>query len=152
MSNPLEKGGCDNNIYKKKGVFDNCVICRCCEALTVCIFKKLIHYQNKSIDQNNRQSSSNNNHSDVSESKQKKIKLNRTTIYHGRYRMSLSYELYLCDDGNILSKKDNSLKIGEFFWVEAKNCDEIPNNGWNMADMEIEGRKLMGSRKIFKEF
>ena len=49
--------------------------------------------------------------------------------------MSLPYELYLCDDGNILSNKDKLLKIGKFIGVEAKTCNEIPNNGFNMADM-----------------
>ena len=60
--------------------------------------------------------------------------------------------MYLCDDRNILSNKENLLKIGKLLGVEAKKCDEIPNNGWNMADMETEGGKLMQSRHIFKSF
>ena len=51
--------------------------------------------------------------------------------------MSLIDELDLCDDGNILSNKENLLKIGDLLPVEARNCNEIPNNGWNMADSKI---------------
>ena len=28
----------------------------------------------------------------------------------------------------------------------------MPNKGWNVADREMEGRKLMRSKQIFKEF
>ena len=54
--------------------------------------------------------------------------------------MRLTDELDLCDDGNSLSNKEKLFKIGNFIGVEAKICNEIPNNGRNMADMEIEGR------------
>ena len=66
--------------------------------------------------------------------------------------MILTDELDLCDDGNILSNKDNLLKIGKLLGVEAKSCNEIPNNGWNMADIIMEGRQLMKSKHIFKAF
>ena len=49
----------------------------------------------------------------------------------------MTYELDLCDDGNILSNKDKLLKIGKLIGVEYKTCNEIPNRGWNMADREI---------------
>ena len=55
--------------------------------------------------------------------------------------MCLVNELGLCDDGSILSNKEKLLKIGKFLGVEAKTCDEIPNDGFNIADMEMEGRK-----------
>ena len=57
--------------------------------------------------------------------------------------MSLTDELDLCDDGNILSKKEELLKMGKFLGGESKTCNEIPNNGWNMADTEIERRNIM---------
>ena len=56
----------------------------------------------------------------------------------------------LCDDGNILSNKDIFLNISTLLDVEDKTCDEIPNSGWNMADMETEERKIMRSKQIFK--
>ena len=40
-----------------------------------------------------------------------------TTIYHGIDRMKLTDELDLCGDGNILSNKDNLIKIGKLFGV-----------------------------------
>ena len=40
----------------------------------------------------------------------------------------------------------------KFIGVESKTCDEIPNNCWNMADMDIQGRKIMRAKQIFKEF
>ena len=58
----------------------------------------------------------------------------------------------LCDVWNILSNKEKLLKFGDFLGVEAKTCDDIPNNGFNMADMDMEGRKLMRSKQIFKAF
>ena len=73
-------------------------------------------------------------------------------MYRGRDRLRLKYELYLCDDGNIWSNKENLLKIGKLIGDEAKTCDEIPNNGCNIADMEIEGRKLLRDKQIFKSF
>ena len=73
-----------------------------------------------------------------------------TNIYRGRDRMNLTDELDLCDDGDILSDKDNLLKIGKLLEVEAKTCDEMPNKGYNMADREMEGRKLMRAKQIFK--
>ena len=36
--------------------------------------------------------------------------------------------------------------------VEAKTLNEIPNNGWNMADTKMEVRQLIRSKHIFKEF
>ena len=77
------------------------------------------------------------------EIEQNKIKSNITTIYSVRYRLILIDKLELCDDGNVLPNKENSLKVGKLLGVEAKSCDEIPNNSWNMADMEMEGRKLV---------
>ena len=44
--------------------------------------------------------------------------------------MILTDELYLCDDRDILSNKEKLLKIGKLPGVEAKTCNEIPNNGW----------------------
>ena len=35
--------------------------------------------------------------------------------------MNLTDELDLCDDGNILSNKENLLKIGKLLGVEARN-------------------------------
>ena len=58
----------------------------------------------------------------------------------------------LCDDGNILSNKDILHKICKLLGVESKTFYVIPNSGWNMADMETEGRKLMQYKKIFKSF
>ena len=78
--------------------------------------------------------------------------MNRTTIYPGRDRMNLTYELALCNDGTILSNKDNLLKIGKLLGVEAKTCNEIPNKGCNVVDREMEGIKLMRSKHIFKGF
>ena len=60
--------------------------------------------------------------------------------------MSLTDELDLCDGGKILSKKKKLLKIGKLIGVEAKSCNGITNNGWNMADSKMEGRQLMRSK------
>ena len=57
----------------------------------------------------------------------KKIKLNRTKIYGGRYRMDLTYELDFFDYGDILSNKDKLIKIGTILGVEAKTCNDISN-------------------------
>ena len=43
--------------------------------------------------------------------------------------MNLTDELYLCDDGNVLSNKDKLLEIGKLLWVETKFCNEILNKG-----------------------
>ena len=66
--------------------------------------------------------------------------------------MSLIDELGLRDDENILSNKQKVLKIGEFIEVEAKTRYEIPNNGFKIADIEMETRKLMQANQIFKAF
>ena len=47
--------------------------------------------------------------------------------------MNITYELYLCDYGNILPKKYKLLDIGNLLGVEAQTCNEIPNKGWNIA-------------------
>ena len=91
-------------------------------------------YQDKSIYQFTRKRFSKNNQSDVSDCEQKKGKFNRTTIYRGREIMSLTDELDLCDDGNITSNKDKLLKLGKLLGVESKTCNDILNQGWNMAD------------------
>ena len=44
------------------------------------------------------------------------------------------------------------LEIGKLLGVEAQNCNGVPNKGWNMADSEMEGRKLMWAKQIFKSF
>ena len=75
-----------------------------------------------------------------------------TKIYHGRDRMNLTCELDLCEDENILSNKDNLLNIGKLLRVEAKTYNEMPNKNWDMADSEMEGRKLMRDKQIFKAF
>ena len=58
----------------------------------------------------------------------------------------------LCDDVNVLSNKNNLLKFSKLLGFEAKTRNVIPNNGWNMADMETEGRKLVQDKQIFKVF
>ena len=135
MINPPDKVVCDKHKSKKKGICQKCGVCRCCDAPPVCP-SNINHFgdQIKSL------------------SEQKKIILNKTTIYYGRDRLSLIDELDLCDDGNILSNKDNLLKIGKLLGVEAKTCDEIPNNGWNMMDIETQGRKIVRSKQILNEF
>ena len=64
----------------------------------------------------------------------------------------MTYELYLCDNGNVLSNKDKLLEIGKLLGVEAKTCNEIPNKGWNISESEMEGRKLVPDMQIFKLF
>ena len=64
--------------------------------------------------------------------------------------MSLTDELDLCDDGNILSNKEKLLKIGKLIGVEAKTCNKILNNGYNTAGSKMEGRQLMRAKHIFK--
>ena len=66
--------------------------------------------------------------------------------------MSHTDELDLCDDVNILSNKEDLLKIGKLLGVEAKTCDDIPNNSSNMSNMEMGGRKFMRAKQIFKDF
>ena len=78
--------------------------------------------------------------------------MNRTTIYRGRDRINQTYESYLCNDGNVLSNKEKLLEIGILLGVEAQICNEIPNKGWDMADSEMEGRKMMWAKQIFKVF
>ena len=128
MSNPTETGVCDNAVSCKKGVFDQYLVCRYCD--------KPPYFQSKI----------NQKHFGIhikSEIEQKKRKKNRKQILRGRDRMSLEDDFDLCDDGNVLSNKDKLLKIGKLLGVEAKNCNEIPNKGWKMADRKMKGRKLM---------
>ena len=47
--------------------------------------------------------------------------------------MSLTDEFYLYNYIDILSKKDNLLKIGKFLGVEAKSFNEILDKTCNMA-------------------
>ena len=132
MINPPEKGVRYKNKSNKKGVCDQCGVCRCYYAPPLCRSKmSTFGFQIKS------------------ESEQNKIKLNMTTIYHGRDILILADELDLCDDGNISSNKENLLEIGKLLGVEAKNYNEIPINGWNMVYMETEGREIMQYKQIF---
>ena len=106
MSNPTEKGVCDNHFSCKKVFCNQCCVCRYCDATPYC------------------KSKINNKHFGIPikpEIEQKKIKSNRTKIYSGRGRMNLTDELDLFDDGNILSNKDKLLKIGKLLGVEDKN-------------------------------
>ena len=64
--------------------------------------------------------------------------------------MSLTDELELCDDVNALTSKENLLKAGKLLDIKSKTCDYIPNNGWNMEDMDIEGIKLVRAKQILK--
>ena len=66
--------------------------------------------------------------------------------------MTLTDELDSCGDGNILSNKERLRIIGKFLGVEAKTCNEVPNNGWNMADIKMKVRPLMQAKQNFKEF
>ena len=66
--------------------------------------------------------------------------------------MSLTDELDLCDDGNILSNKEKLLKVGKLLGVDSNTCNEIPNNNWNTEDSKMEGRQLMRAKQIFKAF
>ena len=105
MSDPTKTGVCNNHFSCQRGVCGQCEVCRYCD--TPPYFQSKINHKHFGIHIQ-------------SEIKQKKRKLNRTTIYHGRDRMNLTYELDLCDDGNILSNKNNLLEIGKLIWVEAK--------------------------------
>ena len=73
-----------------------------------------------------------------------------TKIYHGREILSLIYEIKLCDAVNCFDK-ENSLTIGKILGVESKTCDDIRNNGWNMADLGTEQRKLIQANHTFKQ-
>ena len=84
------------------------------------------------------------------EIEQRRRKLSITKMYRRRDILILKDELELCDDGNVLSNKDNILKVGKFLGVESENCNKIPNNGWNMVDMETEGRFVLLSKHILK--
>ena len=55
--------------------------------------------------------------------------------------MNLKNELDLCDDGGVLSNKDDCLEIGKLLGVES---------GWNMVDSGMDVIKLMRSKHIFK--
>ena len=44
------------------------------------------------------------------------------------------------------------LEIDKLLGVESQYCNEIPNKGWNMADCEMERRKLMQAKQILKAF
>ena len=78
--------------------------------------------------------------------------MNRTTIYCGRDRLNLTDELKLCDYVNALSNKENLPKVGKLLGLESKTFYDIPNNCWNMADIETEAGKLMQAKRIFKVF
>ena len=66
--------------------------------------------------------------------------------------MNLEDELDLCDDGNVLSNKYKFLEIGKLLGVQDQTCNELPNKDCNMVDSEMEVRKLMQSKQIFKSF
>ena len=119
MSNQTVAGLCDNKFSCKKGVCNQCGVCWYCDAPQYCQSKIKHKHFGTHIQ---------------SEDEQDKIKLNRTKIYHGRDIMNLTYELYLCDNGNVLSNKDKLLEIGKLLGVEAKTCNEIPNKGWNISE------------------
>ena len=42
--------------------------------------------------------------------------------------------------------------IDKLLWVEAQPCNDIPNKVWTMEDIEMEGRKIMQAKHIFKAF
>ena len=43
-------------------------------------------------------------------------------------------------------------RSGKLLGVGTKTCNEIPNNGWNMAYNKMEGRQIMRANQIFKVF
>ena len=94
MINPTEKCVGEKKFSCKKGVFYQCGVCRYCD--TNPYFQSKINHKHFVFHIQ-------------SEIEQKKIKLNRTTIYRGRDRMNLTDGLDLCDDRNILSNKDKLL-------------------------------------------
>ena len=49
----------------------------------------------------------------------------------------------LCDDGRNLSNNKKLIKIRNFLGVEVNAGDYIPSSGWNMENLETEGRSLM---------
>ena len=119
MSNTTNKVVCGKHFSCKKRVFDQCGVCRYFVAHPYCQSK--IKHKDFGIQIQ-------------SKNEQKKRKFNRATIYRGRDRMNLIYELALCGDGIILSNKNKLLTIGNLFGVEAKTCNMIPNKAWNVAD------------------
>ena len=60
------------------------------------------------------------------EIEQKKIKMNRTTIYCRRNIMKLTDELDLCGDRNILSNKDKYLKLVSYLGLKPKLAMKYP--------------------------
>ena len=66
--------------------------------------------------------------------------------------MNLTYQLDLCGNGKNLSNKDKLIKTDKLLGFKSKNCNEISNKYLNMADREMEGRKLMRAKQIFKAF
>ena len=57
---------------------------------------------------------------------------------------------YLCGDGKHLSNKERLIKIRNFLEVEVNACAEIPKCGWNMDNLETEGRSLPQENQIFR--
>ena len=103
MSNPPGKGVCNKHKSNMKVVCDQCGLCRCYDANTVC--------------------QSNMNHFGYQikpESEQSKIKFNRKTIYCGRYRLSLTDELDLCDDGKFYPTRRIYLKLAIYLVLKPK--------------------------------
>ena len=105
MINPIEKGVRGKNFSCEKGVCDQCVVFRYCEAPPY--FKSKINHRHLSIHIQ-------------SEIKQKERKLYRTKIYHGRDKLNLTYEMDLCDNRNILSNKYKLIKTGKLLGLNPK--------------------------------
>ena len=113
MSNTTKTGVCDKDFSYKKVVCDQCGVCRYCDAPPCCQLK--INHKHVGIHIQ-------------SKIEQKKIRLNRTTIYGGRYRMNLTDELYLFDDGNVYQKEISCFKLVSYLGLNPKLSMRYPIN------------------------
>ena len=81
---------------------------------------------------------------DVLESENKRRRLNRKTDFRGKFRIILTNNFNLCDNGKHLSNKEEKLvKTRNFIGSKVNACDEIPNSGCNMENLDTEGRVLL---------
>ena len=151
MSIPVDIGVCEEHKYNKKGVCEHCRGCRFCDPPHDCSLKRnYIGYKMRCISLYAAQLLTNKDHSYVSESEKKWVILNRKTTFCGKDRIILIDNSTLCDDGKHLSNKDNLIKIRKFLGFEFNTCDDIPKSGWNMKNLETEGRSLLPSNKILR--
>ena len=136
MIRPVDIGVCEEQKYNKKGVYEHCRGCICCDPPPGCSLKSNhIGYKIRYRYQYAAHILTNKDNLQVSESENKRRKMNRKTAFRVKDIMILTEIFNLCDDGKHLPNKEKLIKICNFLGVEVNSCDEIPKSGCNMESL-----------------